>query len=458
MSARGPSTRCPYPAQDQRAKIDGVRRIKAPQALAPVTDEDVRRTVSEMLSRIEREGMDAVRAYSRQLDDWNPKDFRVEQAAVAAASESVAGDLKEHIGFALEQVEGFARAQRNTLSDLRVETLPGVVLGHRLVPVGSVGAYVPGGRYPLIAAAFMTVAVPKVAGVGRVVAGAPPHAGTGIHPVALHAIARSGADEIICVGGVQAVAMLAFGLGGVAPVDMVVGPGNAYVAEAKRQLFGRVGIDLIAGPSEILVVADEFASPETLALDLLAQAEHGPASRAVLVTWDRAIAEETVRQIELTLPRLATMATAARAWRERGEILLVDNVEEALEIADEMAAEHVHVQAAPDHLDLFRGELRNYGSLFLGETTTVVFGDKAIGTNHCLPTEGAARYSGGLWVGTFLRALSFQEVSRAGARRVAPAAAAIAAAEALDGHARSAAARANGAAAEAAASSRSVTR
>jgi len=421
-----------------------VRRLKAAQKVAPVTGEDVRRTVSEMLLRIERKGMAAVRTYSRELDRWDPEQFRVSQAEIRASRESLDSTLADHVAFALAQVRGFARAQRATLSDLRVETLPGVVLGHRLIPVGTVGSYIPGGRYPLIAAAFMTVAVPKVAGVERVVAVAPPQSGKGIDPVALHAIALSGADEVYCVGGVQAIAMMALGLDDLPTADMVVGPGNAYVSEAKRQLFGRVGIDHIAGPSEILIIADESASPQTLALDLLAQAEHGPSSRAVLLTWNRAIAEATLDRVEDTLPQLANAPLAEQAWRDRGEVLLVDGVQEALEVADAMAAEHVHVQADPDLLALFHAELRNYGSLFLGETTTVVFGDKAIGTNHCLPTERAARYSGGLWVGSFLRALSFQEVSPEGARLVAPAAAAIAAAERLDGHARSAAVRVAG--------------
>jgi sulfopropanediol 3-dehydrogenase len=417
---------------------------KAPSSTAPAIDDSVRETVAEILAGIELDGTDAVRAYSRRFDDWDPVDFRVEPDAIEAAADDLPVELCENIDFALEQVRSFASAQRTTMGDLRVETRPGVVLGHRLLPVDNVGAYVPGGRYPLIATAFMTIAVPKVAGVRKVTAVAPPSAAGGIDPATLYAMSASGADEIYCLGGVQAIAAMALGLGGISAVDMIVGPGNAFVAEAKRQLFGRVGIDLVAGPSEILVIADETASANTVALDLLAQAEHGPASRAVLLTWDGALADRVLRAVDAELAHLGTGRAAGEAWDGRGEIHLADTPEEALAFADGLAAEHVHVQGAPETLEFFREHLRNYGSLFLGETTTVVFGDKAIGTNHCLPTERGARYTSGLWVGSFLRALTYQEVTPEGARAVAEAAVGIASAEGMHGHAKSASLR-NGA-------------
>jgi sulfopropanediol 3-dehydrogenase len=417
--------------------------IKSPAPGRPAND-GVRDTVADILDRIDREGLDAVRHYSRRFDRWDPATFQVSEAEIAAAEQSVPASLRSHIDFALEQVRRFAVAQRETLHDLRIETMPGVTLGHRLVPVGHVGAYVPGGRYPLIAAAFMTVAVPRIAGVGKVTAVAPPAGEAGVEPATLYAMAASGADQIFCLGGVQAIAAMALGLAGIEPADMVVGPGNAYVTEAKRQLYGRVGIDLVAGPSEILILADASASPATLALDLLAQAEHGPTSRAALLTWDRSLAEETLVQVESALTQLPNGDPAAESWRGHGEIMLAESAEEALAHANRLAFEHVHIQAGREQLDFFSEGLRNYGSLFLGETTTVVFGDKAIGTNHCLPTGRGARYTGGLWVGTFLKALTYQELTATGAQAIAPPAAAIAAAEGLAAHARSAALRANG--------------
>jgi sulfopropanediol 3-dehydrogenase len=420
-----------------------LQSIKSPAPGAPTAD-GINRSVAEILERIDREGVEAIRHYSRRFDAWDPEQFRISESAIAAAERSVPEPLRGHIDFALEQVRRFAVAQRETLHDLQIETMPGVTLGHRLMPVGHVGAYVPGGRYPLIAAALMTVAVPRVAGVGKVTAVAPPASDGGVDPASLYAMAASGADEIFCIGGVQAIAAMALGLAGPSAVDMIVGPGNAYVTEAKRQLYGRVGIDLVAGPTEILIVADASASPATLALDLLAQAEHGPTSRAVLLTWDRALAEATLTAIDYALSDLPNGAAAAESWRSHGEIALVASAEEALVHANQLAFEHVHIQGSPEQLDFFNAGLRNYGSLFLGETTTVVFGDKAIGTNHCLPTGRGARYTGGLWVGTFLKVLTYQELTASGAQSIAPSAAAIAAAEGLAAHAQSAALRANG--------------
>jgi sulfopropanediol 3-dehydrogenase len=400
--------------------------LKRPTS-ARAAGERVRRDVSEMLLRIERGGERAVREYSRRLDGWDPPSFLVEPR-----EGGVDDELQRHIAFALDQVRGFARAQRATLADLRVEPHPGVVLGHRHVPVGSVGAYVPGGRYPMLASSFMTIAVAKEAGVERVVGCAPPRERRGVHPAMLHAMAASGADEVLCLGGVQGLATLAFGLCGVEPVDMLVGAGNAYVAEAKRQLFGRVGIDLLAGPTEILVVADATADPGLVAADLLGQAEHGPTSPAVLVTTDEAVGLAVIERVEELLVSWPTSTVAAPAWAEHGEVVLVDGREAAAAEADARAPEHLEVHAADP--DWWRGRLRSYGSLFLGDST-VAYGDKAVGTNHVLPTAGAARYTGGLWVGKFLRTLTYQELTPEGTRAIAPAAAAISRAEGFGGHA-----------------------
>jgi sulfopropanediol 3-dehydrogenase len=412
--------------------------IKAAQAASTGPDAAVAAKVSEMLRRIERDGMDAVRRYARELDGCDLDDPVV--ADGPAYDGVVSSRLRDSIAFAQRQVRGCAEAQRSALSALRIEPLPGVVLGHRLVPVGRVGSYVPGGSYPLIASAFMTVLVPKVAGVEHVAATAPPFRDGTIHPTALYAIRTSGADVVYRVGGVQGVAMMAFGLAD-EPVDMIVGPGNAFVTEAKRQLFGRVGIDLLAGPSEVLLIADETADPATVALDLAAQAEHGPTSLASLITTSRALAESVLDAIGPTLASLRTREIAERAWRDHGSVTVAADHDEALELADRMAAEHVQVHVSEAELGRYRDELRNFGSMFLGHASTVVFGDKAVGTNHCLPTGRAARFTGGLWVGTFLRALTYQEVDATGALAVAGAARDIAEAELLDGHAQSAARR-----------------
>jgi sulfopropanediol 3-dehydrogenase len=397
--------------------------------------DEVRRRVSEMLADIERRGGDAVREWSRTLDGWAPESFSVGREQIEAAGAELPAELKAHIAFAQAQVRAFAERQLETLTDLEVETLPGVHLGHRHVPVGSVGSYVPGGRYPMLASAFMTVVVPKVAGVGRVVACAPPRGGDGIHPAMLHAMASSGADRILCLGGVQALAAMAFGLEELEPVDMIVGAGNAYVAEAKRQLFGTVGIDLLAGPTEILVLADETADAELVAADLLGQAEHGPTSPAVLVTTSRELGAAVGAQVERLLESWPTAEVAGEAWRGHGEIVVAGDRGESIELANRYAYEHVEVHAAEHELEHYLDGLRSYGSLFLGAQATVVYGDKAVGTNHVLPTAGAARYTGGLWVGKFLRTLTHQRLTREGSRRIAPTAAAISDAELLPGHA-----------------------
>jgi sulfopropanediol 3-dehydrogenase len=408
---------------------------------APAASLSVRTRVSEMLSRIERQGERALRRYSVELDDWSPPSFVVSAEEAGRAAAAVDRELRRHIAFALEQVRGFAAAQLATLGDLRLETLPGVTLGHRHIPVGSVGAYVPGGRYPMLASAFMTVAVPKVAGVERVVACAPPQRGGGVHPAMLHAMAASGADQIVCLGGVQALAAMAFGLVGVKPVDMVVGAGNAYVAEAKRQLFGRVGIDLLAGPTEVAVIADASADAELIATDLLGQAEHGPTSPALLISTSEPLARAVLATVDELLPGWPTREVAGPAWRDHGTIAVVAGDDDAMRLADRYAPEHLEVHVEEHKLDAYLSRLRNYGSLFLGAEATVAYGDKAVGTNHVLPTMGAARFTGGLWVGKFLKTCTYQRLTRVGTRAVAPAVAAISHAEQLAGHARTAEAR-----------------
>jgi sulfopropanediol 3-dehydrogenase len=392
--------------------------------------------VSEILLRIDREGMDAVRAYSRELDSWDPPDFAVSQAEIDAAAESLPDSLREAIAFAQDQVRGFAEHQRRTLVDFEVETLPGVQLGQRQVPVAQVGAYVPSGRLPMLASPFMTVLVAKTAGVDRVVVCSPPRDGRGIYPPVLHSIATSGADAIFTLGGVQALAAMAFGLEGMGPVDMLVGPGNAFVAEAKRQLFGRVGIDLLAGPSEITVLADETADPELVAADLLGQAEHGPTSPSILVTTDEALAVSVVTEIERQLSELAALRAdevPRRAWTNHGAAIVVGSPEDAVRVVDGLAPEHLEVQTGRD--EWYFRRLRNYGSVFLGPHATVAFSDKAIGTNHTLPTGQAARYTGGLSVAKFLKTLTYQRiVSDAGVEAIAPVVAEISRADLMPAH------------------------
>jgi sulfopropanediol 3-dehydrogenase len=397
--------------------------------------EDVKRTVSEMLARIDADPETEIRRYSRELDGWAPESFLVAEAEIAAAAERLDEELRAHIAFAQDQVRRFAQAQRDTLRDLEVETLPGVVLGHRHIPVQTVGSYVPGGRYPMLASSFMTVIVPKVAGVEQVIAAAPPREGQGIHPAMLHAMATSGADHILALGGVQALAAMTYGIEGLPPADIVVGAGNAYVAEAKRQLFGQVGIDLLAGPTEIAVIADDTADPELVALDLLGQAEHGPTSPAVLITTSRALGEAALEHVGRWLERFPTREVAGAAWEAHGSIAVVESDAEAIALSDQIAPEHLDVQVVPDKLEHYRLSLRNYGSLFLGPEATVAYGDKAVGTNHVLPTLRAGRYTGGLWVGKFLKTCTYQRLTEEGTRRVAPAVAAIALAEHMEGHA-----------------------
>jgi sulfopropanediol 3-dehydrogenase len=408
--------------------------IKRGDDQAEAVTREIKDTVSEILSGVQREGESAVRRYSAKLDGWEPERFTVAPEEIERAYREVPDELVEHIERARAQVQGFAELQRRTMLDLEVETLPGVTLGHKHVPVEAVGSYSPGGVYPLIASSIMTVVTPKVAGVDRVVATAPPRDGKGIFGPQLFTIDRCGADQVLCLGGVQALASLAFGIEDIEPVDMIVGAGNAYVAEAKRQLFGTVGIDLLAGPTEVAVIADETADPRIVAADLLGQAEHGPNSPAILITTSADFGHAVEREVNSWLEGdWPTKEIAGAAWRDFGSIVVCADDEEMVRVSDSYAPEHLEVQTK-DPL-WFHERLRNYGSLFLGAQSTVAYSDKSIGTNHVLPTRGAARYTGGLWVGKFLKTLTFQQVTEVGSKEVAPSTAAIADAEFMFGHA-----------------------
>lgn len=367
----------------------------------------IRNTVEVIIKDIESRGDAAVHEYSQKFDKWSPESFRLTQAQIDAAIASLAPQALADIKFAQAQIRRFAQIQKSSMHDVEIETLPGVVLGHRNIPVNSVGCYIPGGKYPLIASAHMSVLTAKVAGVKRVIACAPPFDGKP-SPAIVAAMALAGADEIYCIGGVQAVAAMAIGTESMKPVDMIVGPGNAYVAEAKRQLFGRVGIDLFAGPTETMVICDDTVDAELVAVDLLGQAEHGPTSPAYCVTTSKKIAAELPAAIEQVLSRLDTAPIARVAWRDYGEIILCDNDEEALVEAERLCSEHVQVMTRDP--DWYLQRMTNYGALFLGSRTNVSYGDKVIGTNHTLPTMGAGRYTGGLWVGKFIKTHTYQRV------------------------------------------------
>jgi len=370
-------------------------------------DRKVRDIVESTLADIEARGDAAVRDLSIRFDGWDRESYLLSDAEKQACLDQLtAQDLKD-IEFAQTQVRNFAKIQREALKDVEVETLPGVILGHRNIPVNAAGCYVPGGKYPLLASAHMSVITAKVAGVPRVVTCAPPFHGTPA-PAIVAAQVMAGADEIYCLGGIQAIGAMALGTQSIRPVDMLVGPGNAFVAEAKRQLFGRVGIDLFAGPTETLVIADESVDGELCATDLLGQAEHGPDSPAVLLTTSEGLARETMAEVERLLTILPTAEIARRAWETYGEVIVADSDEEMVKIADEIASEHVQVMTRDP--DYFLRRMTNYGALFLGPRTNVSYGDKVIGTNHTLPTRKAARYTGGLWVGKFIKTCTYQKV------------------------------------------------
>ena len=370
----------------------------------------VREVVEGILQGITDQGDTHVRQMSATLDNWSPPSFRLSDDEIQACIDSLSESTLHDIKFAQEQVKNFARIQLDSMKNVEVETRPGVVLGHKHIPMNSVGCYIPGGKYPLVASAHMSVATAKVAGVKRVIACAPPFNGKPM-PAIVATMALAGADEIYCFGGVQAVGAMAIGTQTIAPVDMIVGPGNAYVAEAKRQLFGRVGIDLLAGPTETLIIADDIGcDPEMAATDLLGQAEHGVNSPAILLTNSEVFAKETVVEVERQLETLETAKIAGQAWRDYGQVIVCDTYQEMLQVADDLAFEHVQVMTKDP--EYFLNNMTNFGALFLGPETNVSYGDKVIGTNHTLPTNKAARYTGGLWVGKFIKTCTYQRVSK----------------------------------------------
>jgi sulfopropanediol 3-dehydrogenase len=370
-------------------------------------DAKVRETVEGILAEIEARGEEAVRELSQKFDNWAPPSFQLTPQEIERAIGEVARRDLDDIKFAQAQVRNFAQKQKDTMRDLEVETLPGVVLGHRHIPVNSIGCYVPGGRYPMVASAHMSIVTARVAGVKRIIACAPPYKG-GPHPAIVAAMHFGGADEIYVLGGVQAIGAMALGAGAIGPVEMIVGPGNAYVAEAKRQLFGRVGIDLLAGPTETLIIADDSVDGEMCATDLLGQAEHGPTSPAVLITNSDKLARETMQEVERLLKILPTADAAGKAWADFGEVIVCESYDDMVAEADRVSSEHVQVMTRDP--DYFLSHMKNYGSLFLGPRTNVAYGDKVIGTNHTLPTKKAARYTGGLWVGKFMKTCTYQKV------------------------------------------------
>jgi len=371
------------------------------------TDSAVTRAVEGLLAQVRDGGDKAVRALSVQFDKFDRDSYRLTKQEIEACINALTAREREDLDFAQDQIRRFAEAQKAALKDIEIETLPGVVLGHKNVPIQNVGCYVPGGKYPLLASAHMTVLTARVAGCERVITCAPPFQGK-IADKIVAAQALAGADEIYCLGGVQAIAAMAYGTETIAPVDMLAGPGNAYVAEAKRLLFGRVGIDLFAGPTETLIIADDSVDGELVATDLLGQAEHGINSPAVLITSSERLARDTLSEIERLLEILPTAAVAGKAWEDFGEIILCDTIEEMLAEGDRVASEHVQVMTRDP--DYFLDNMKNYGALFLGARTNVAFGDKVIGTNHTLPTNKAARYTGGLWVGKFLKTCTYQKI------------------------------------------------
>ncbi len=379
-------------------------------------DPETARVVSEMLLDLEGHGLEAVRRYSRRFDHWDPPDFELTAGEIEEAIAEVAPQVLQDTDFCQDNVRRFARAQLETLLPLEVEIRPGVVLGHKHIPVSRVGSYVPGGRYPMFGSAQMSIIPAKVAGVGQVYACTPPAQGRGPYPATINAMHEAGADRVFVLGGVPALALMAFGMGVVEPVDVLCGAGNKYVAEAKRQLFGRCGIDLLAGPTEIMIIADASADPALVAGDLLGQAEHDPNSGIALVCFDEVFARRTEAEVERQLADLPTRDVAAVSWGNNGRIYLAEDRDEAIAISDDYAPEHLELMVADP--DYYLDRLQSYGSLFIGEETTVAYGDKCVGTNHILPTSRSARYTGGLWVGTFLKTVTYQRMTAEASREM----------------------------------------
>lgn len=411
-----------------------LKQGKAQEEIAQ-NDAQISDTVRQTILKIEQEGDAAVRELSEKFDKWSPESFRLTDEQIGEIISQVPDETIEDIKFAQSNVKRFAEEQRKSMIDIEVETLPGVILGHKNIPVNSVGCYIPGGRYPMVASAHMSVLTAKVAGVKRVIACTPPIGGE-IPAATVAAMHMAGADEIYILGGIQAMAAMAVGTDTIKSVDMIVGPGNAFVAEAKRQLYGRVGIDLFAGPTETLVVADETADAEMIATDILGQGEHGPTSPGALITTSRKLAVETVIEIERQLGVLKTADVARVSWEDYGVIILVDTIDEAVSEANRLAFEHVEILT--ENPDYFLENMTNYGCLFLGPETNVAYGDKVIGTNHTLPTKGAARYTGGLWVGKFLKTVTYQKVAEEASAMIGEYAARLCELENFAGHAEQA--------------------
>jgi len=422
---------------NQKEELFMVKVIKAGKSKEEVSKNDleVTKIVADAIRDIETRGDEAVREYSEKFDKWSPESFRLTDEQIREIVAKVPEETIEDIKFAQKNIREFAEAQLASLHDVEVENIPGVILGHKNIPVSSVGCYIPGGRYPMVASAHMSVLTAKVAGVKRVIACTPPINGE-VPNATIAAMYLAGADEIYLLGGIQAMAAMAIGTETIDSVDMIVGPGNAFVAEAKRQLFGRVGIDLFAGPTETLVVADGTADAEMIATDLLGQGEHGPTSPGALITTSEKLAQETIEEIERQLQILPTADVARVSWADYGQILLVDSLEEAVVEADKLAFEHVEILT--DNPDYFLENMTNYGCLFLGPETNVAYGDKVIGTNHTLPTKGAARYTGGLWVGKFIKTVTYQKVTEEASAYIGEYAARLCQLENFAGHAEQA--------------------
>lgn len=409
-----------------------IRKLKEGIDIDVAADNDakVRAIVEDTLANIEERGDVAVAEYAKKFDNWN-QDFKLSREHIDSCYKRLDEQVISDIEFAQTQVRNFAQIQRDSMFDVEIETLPGVVLGHKHIPMNSVGCYVPGGKYPLVASAHMSVVTAKVAGVKRVIACAPPFNGEP-NPAIVVAMDMAGADEIYCLGGIQAIGAMAIGTETIAPVDMIVGPGNAFVAESKRQLFGRVGIDLFAGPTETLVIADDTVDGELCATDLLGQAEHGINSPAILLTNSEELAHETMREIEEQLKTLETADIAGQAWRDYGQVIVCDNYEEMVEVADDIASEHVQVMT--EDPNYFLDNMSNYGALFLGPETNVSYGDKVVGTNHTLPTKKAARYTGGLWVGKFIKTCTYQRLTEEASHHIGEYCSRLCAVEGFMGH------------------------
>lgn len=417
------------------------RVVKAETPVSPADQNSLRETVRNILDRVRSEGDQAVRSYSKQFDHFDPPSFRVSEEEAAQAKEELPPAVIEELDYAIEHVSAFARAQRDSLHEFDKEIVPGVRMGQRVIPVESAGCYVPAGRYPCLTSAVMSVIPAKVAGVKRIVACSPPGRNGRINPGILYTMWKMGVDEIYCLGGVQAVGAMAYGTETIQPVNLVVGPGNQYVAEAKRQIFGTVGIDFLAGPSECLVLADDSARPDYVAADLIAQCEHDPNARGCLITTSDELARQTLTEIEVQLKERTTEAVARASWENKGSVVVVNSLEDAARYADEYAPEHLEIHTRNPRAVL--PMLHNYGSLFLGEKTPEVYADKIAGPNHILPTGAAARYTGGLWVGMFLKVITHMEVDDQASAKLAKYTVAQSTYEGMDAHRHAAAIRLN---------------